>query len=159
MIAESRRVCLAYIELIALHVPQVQGDRLLPSIHIVDKADAVGGQVDLPVLLVGELVLPIHILRVSHSLAILLPCHHASSHGSKGHTTLTPHRAPRCPGQREGPHLEDTKAGALLSSRSALETSVISLGRPSRLPWRVFACCNAKSPKRLLAELRNDKAG
>ncbi len=50
------------------------------------------------------------------------------------HTTLlTPHRAPRCLGQRGALHREGTMAEALLSGRCALETSVIVLGVLSRL--------------------------
>ena len=79
---------MAYIELIALHLPQVQGDGLLPSIRLVDIADAVGCQVDLPILLVRELVLPIQMLRVSHFI-LWQSCHATmpAAMGARAHDT------------------------------------------------------------------------
>lgn len=56
--SESR--CMAHsshIVFVALYVLQVQGNRVLPGVRFVYIADPMGGQVDLPILLVWQLVL------------------------------------------------------------------------------------------------------
>ena len=149
---------MAYIELIALHIPQVQRHRLLPSILLVDIADAVGCQVDLPILLVGELELPIRRLRVSHSVVIcnsaMPPCQ--QPWGARAHDTDPSY----------SPTLSWTKrrsSSGRYEGRSAVVKSICfrnirhKLGKAVPLALGVFAFC--EKPQRLLEELQNDKAG
>jgi hypothetical protein len=48
----------AYIELEALHILEIQGNRVLPRLSLVNIAYPVRGQVDLPILVVWQLVFP-----------------------------------------------------------------------------------------------------
>lgn len=56
---------MSYIELISLHVLEVQSNRVLSWVGLVDVAYSMRGQVDLTILLVGKLIFPIENSLVS----------------------------------------------------------------------------------------------
>ncbi len=59
----------AYVEIISVHALQLDRYRVFPGLQVVDIAYSMGGQVRMPILEAGNLVLPIQTFELELSMA------------------------------------------------------------------------------------------
>lgn len=73
-----------YVELIALHILEIQSERVLPRLSLVYIAHAVRGQVDLAILVIGELEFSkdgeLSVTKEAHVLTFVQGCTQCNAH-------------------------------------------------------------------------------
>ena len=119
-----------YVELITLHIFEIEGDRVLPGFGLVDVAYPMRCQIDLAILVIWQFVF-------ARDDSVRAPS--GLTEGISSRQALTPHTTPHCLAQRVGLHRAGTRAAKRSSNRCALKTFVIVGGRLSQLAERIRA--------------------